>query len=233
MSSIRDLVQLQDVDTALATRRTQLADIVRRLEDRGLIEELVAQQATVQQTLTGIEREQRAAEAEVQDARAHLGDVEGKLYSGAVRNPKELVSLQQDADMVRGQLGKLEDTSLGVMTRLEEQQRTLKELQEQITAAEAEHASLTTALSADKARFEAEIAQLEARRNGIVERVPADDMQLYTSMYGARQGRAVAKVERTLCQGCRVNLPSVVVQRVRASQKLVQCPSCQRILYSE
>jgi predicted nucleic acid-binding Zn-ribbon protein len=40
-------------------------------------------------------------------------------------------------------------------------------------------------------------------------------------------------VERTLCHGCRVTLPAVVVQRVRTSPNLVQCPSCGRILYAD
>jgi predicted nucleic acid-binding Zn-ribbon protein len=38
-------------------------------------------------------------------------------------------------------------------------------------------------------------------------------------------------VERGLCRGCGVTLPSGDVQRARAGQELVRCNSCGRILY--
>ena len=221
MSSIRDLIQLQTIDTALSTQRTALVPI----------RELAAQQAVLREALAGLERDQRTADTEVTDARAHLGDVDAKLYSGAVRNPKELVSLQQDADMLRAQLGRLEDIAITALGRVEENRAALADVDAKLATAQQEHAALNTELSAQRDQLLAEIAELERRRGLVVAKVPASDLQIYTSVYGARQGRAVAKVERTLCQGCRVNLPAVVVQRVRNSPNLVQCPSCMRILY--
>jgi predicted nucleic acid-binding Zn-ribbon protein len=46
-----------------------------------------------------------------------------------------------------------------------------------------------------------------------------------------RQGRAVAKVERGMCGGCRISLPMTVLQKARSGLDVVQCVSCERILY--
>lgn len=232
MSSIRELIQLQDIDTALATRRTQLTELQRRMEDTAYIDDLTEQRATLTGAIAATEREARDADAEVQSTRAHLATVDTKLYDGTVRNPKELMALQQDADMIRGQLGKQEEAALIVTSRLEQQRASMTAVVDQLTAATAEHEALVAELTQQKQVLDAEVAELDARRALVTGKVPAADLRIYTSMFTSRQGRAVAKVERTLCQGCRVNLPSVVVQRVRTSPNLVQCPSCGRILYT-
>jgi len=41
----------------------------------------------------------------------------------------------------------------------------------------------------------------------------------------------VVKVERGMCQGCRISLPMSVLQKARSGFDVVQCVSCERILY--
>jgi predicted nucleic acid-binding Zn-ribbon protein len=55
-------------------------------------------------------------------------------------------------------------------------------------------------------------------------------LSLYEGLRSTRQGRGVALMERGACQGCRITLPTHLVQRLRAGGQLVQCPSCERIL---
>ena len=56
-------------------------------------------------------------------------------------------------------------------------------------------------------------------------------LAVYERLRDDRNGYAVAKVERGMCQGCRITLPSGELQRIRNSQDMVQCSSCQRILF--
>jgi predicted nucleic acid-binding Zn-ribbon protein len=43
----------------------------------------------------------------------------------------------------------------------------------------------------------------------------------------------VVKVERGACLGCRLTVPTVILQRARSGMNPtpVQCPSCERMLY--
>ena len=43
---------------------------------------------------------------------------------------------------------------------------------------------------------------------------------------------ALAELRDGLCEGCFVNLPKNIVVRLARGMELVQCPSCDRILYS-
>ena len=54
---------------------------------------------------------------------------------------------------------------------------------------------------------------------------------MYESLLKTRDGSAVAKVERGMCQGCRLTLPTLELQRARSSEGIARCGSCGRILY--
>jgi predicted nucleic acid-binding Zn-ribbon protein len=55
----------------------------------------------------------------------------------------------------------------------------------------------------------------------------------YDRLRRRRRGVAVVRVERGTCLGCRLTVPTVVLQRARSgtNPNPVQCPSCERMLY--
>jgi predicted nucleic acid-binding Zn-ribbon protein len=57
-------------------------------------------------------------------------------------------------------------------------------------------------------------------------------LRTYNHIRIAHQGRALAKLDRNLCTGCRISLPTNVVNKARTGNALVQCPNCERILYA-
>ncbi|MCX6022278.1 MAG: C4-type zinc ribbon domain-containing protein [Chloroflexi bacterium] len=75
------------------------------------------------------------------------------------------------------------------------------------------------------------IAALEARRSVVAARLRGDDQAVYNTLAIRLSGRPVARVERGICQECRIALPTVVIQRARRGEELANCSSCQRILF--
>ena len=86
-------------------------------------------------------------------------------------------------------------------------------------------------LSAQQEALSAALRELDERRRGLASKVDQSSLRLYEELRAKKQGRAVAKVEQGMCQGCRIVLPARDLQRARGSQGLVQCSSCERILY--
>ena len=76
-----------------------------------------------------------------------------------------------------------------------------------------------------------QVALLEQKRESLSALVSPAHLRLYGTLRTARHGQAVVKVERGMCQGCRIGLPTRTVQLARTSADPVQCPSCNRILY--
>jgi predicted nucleic acid-binding Zn-ribbon protein len=105
-------------------------------------------------------------------------------------------------------------------------------------AAEAAHAeeerragAARQALDADRRSSEAELARIAGERAGVGREIDARTLGLYEQLIKGRRGVAVARMSGEICGACHVRLRPHVTQQVRRNDAVVQCDSCQRILY--
>jgi predicted nucleic acid-binding Zn-ribbon protein len=231
MAIAAELFALQEIDSAIDVARTTLMAVEEQL---GETEELTAARAAVEEhreALRGLHASQKDIDWQVDEARSHLAVVEGKLYGGTVRNPKELSGLNDDASMLKGQLRRREDDLLNHMMKVEEEETALRQAEAALKEVDARWQSEQADLRGQKERLEAELAELEKSRRAQAASIDGRVMELYDLLRERRQGQAVAKVERGMCQGCRISLPMSVLQKTRSGFDVVQCVSCERILY--
>jgi predicted nucleic acid-binding Zn-ribbon protein len=231
MTIAADLYALQEIDSAVEATKASLTAVEEQL---GESEELIVGRQAVEEgrdALEGVSKQQRELEWQVDDLRSRLSDVEGKLYGGSVRNPKELASIQEETNILRGQLRRREDELLDLMVRVEERQTALREAEESLTEVEGRWRQDQKELTSEKEKLEGELAGLKERRRQQTGLIEARVLALYDNLWERRQGRAVAKVERGMCGGCRISLPMTVLQKARSGMDVVQCVSCERILY--
>jgi hypothetical protein len=74
--------------------------------------------------------------------------------------------------------------------------------------------------------------RLQQQRQARAGRVAPTLLALYERLRPLKRGQAVARIERGVCGGCRITLPTTVQQRARAGGQVLRCPSCERILYA-
>ncbi len=230
MTTAAELFALQETDLALDRATERLADIEAALGESEQLAEARQEVALKRQAVDALRSRQTELEWSVEEARGKAGAVESKLYGGSVRNPKELADLDADLRSLRAQTRTREDVLLGLLVDLEDAEAELR-------AAEAACAEIGKAwqegqqqLQEEKAQLEPEIARLQARRDGDAAGMDRGALSLYQLLRERRGGQAVAKVERSMCQGCRITLPMSVLQKIRTGMGLVQCVSCERIL---
>jgi predicted nucleic acid-binding Zn-ribbon protein len=231
MTIAADLYALQEIDSAIEAAKASLAAVEEQL---GESEELIAGRQAVEErrdALEGVSRQQRELEWQVDDLRSRLSGVEDKLYGGSMRNPKELASVQEEANILKGQLRRREDELLDLMVRGEERQAALREAEGSLAEVDGRWRQEQKELASEKERLEGELAGLEERRGRQSGLIDARVLALYNNLWERRQGRAVVKVERGMCGGCRISLPMTVLQKARSGFDVVQCVSCERILY--
>jgi predicted nucleic acid-binding Zn-ribbon protein len=230
MTSAADLFGLQEIDLTRDSRRALVADIESRL---GESEELVAARELVQSAaseLEAVRRQQREIEAQLQDLDAKIAPVEKKLYGGSIRNPKELTDLQKEDDALKKHRGELDERGLELMERAEDASRALGEATQRLRTVEQSWQQDVADLQATRERAAREMVRLDEERQKRTAGMERSALGLYESLRPKKSGRAVARIERGACQGCRLSLPTHVVQRARSAAALVQCPSCERIL---
>lgn len=231
MTTAAEVYALQEVDLAIESRRTRLAQIEEQLGER---EELLAarQEAAAKgEALRKLKEQQKDLEWRVEEVRAKASQLEKKLYGGSIRNPKELEDLQADLNAVQGQVRRREDELLTLMVQVEEAEGEKRAADKTLVMVETGWKAEQESLLAEKARLEAELTELEEKRSRQARGYDKASLGLYELLRGRKDGRAVAKVERGMCGGCRITLPMSVLQKAKIGLDLVQCVSCERILY--
>ena len=233
MTLVADLYSLQEIDLAIDQRTAALEDVRARYGDS---EDAAVVRAEIAEHAAGLpELEARQLDLELQAAtlRDKAGPVERKLYGGSVTNPKELGDLQRDLEQINRQRQTVEEELLTVLEQVEAKRAGVRAGESRLRALESAWAAAQEELRAEEARLEAEIAALQERRAAQAARIPAAPVATYDRLRRRRKGLAVVKVERGACLGCRLTVPTVILQRARSGMNPtpVQCPSCERMLY--
>lgn len=231
MSNAADLYRLQEIDSEIAAREHALSEIEARLEDTEEIDQARQAVRECEEAREELDRRQREVEWEVDGLANKIEPLETKLYGGKIGNPKELAALQEDVELLKGRKREIEDRLLEVMSADEDAQRAQAEAQRTLDDLEKRWQADKERLLGEQEAINAELANLQEDRRQQSGAVEASSLRLYESLRSSRQGTAVAKVERGTCQGCRITLPMSVLQKARSGAAIVQCSSCERILY--
>jgi predicted nucleic acid-binding Zn-ribbon protein len=230
MTSAADLFALQEIDLRRDARRAVIADIESRLDETEAVRAAREAVADSEDDLQGLQRLQRNLDARLADLDAKLQPLETRMYDGSVRNPKELTDMQKELEHLKEQRGKLDDEGLQLIEAVDETTTLLTQQKAALKQAEADWQQEKTELLDQKSVAEEEYATLEEQRGDHTEDMDRGMLGLYESLRTSKAGRAVAVVERGQCLGCRITLPTHLVQRLRAGGNLIQCPNCDRIL---
>lgn len=216
MSLDRDRQRLAEIEEAL-TETEELMEARRSVEER-------------RAAMTALKSRQSDLEWAVDEVRGKAGDIEGRLYGGSVRNPKELTDLQADLTSLQTHMRKREDILLALLLEVDEAEAGLREAESAFKRIAGEWKKEQGKLLREKSELEPEVERLQAKRDSLASGMDRAALGLYDVLRARRGGVAVARVERGMCQGCRITLPTSVLQRARTSVGLVQCVSCERIL---
>ena len=231
MTSSKLFYDLHMVDRDIASRRGALADVRARLENNQALLFAQAELEQAQEKDNEIRFRQSELDMESQTFSEKVSDLEKKLYSGAISNPRELSAYQEELQIFKRQHGNIEDSLLAVMAEREESQQLLKESREKVERLGHERTQEVSRLQEDEGRIGVELEDLARQRSAATALVQPADLSLYERLLKSTQGTAVAKVERGMCLGCRITLPTKELQQVRNGRSLVMCNSCGRILH--
>jgi predicted nucleic acid-binding Zn-ribbon protein len=231
VSKAKQLYDLQELDLESDSQRQSLSKVVSCIGESSDLIDGRAALAQEQKKLAETEHLMCGLEADVEDTRAKASVAGERLYGGAVKNPKELLSLKEQVESYNRKIKDMEDKTLEVMTEIEALKTSVALKTKELAAIEEEWKKEQGSLLKDKEALDAAIARLELNRNEMAAKVEAATLKLYENLRGKRQGKAVARVEQGMCQGCRIVLPMNKLQQIKTGHTLIQCGSCERILY--
>lgn len=229
MATIKLLYQLQEIELEIESAEHSLQQIVSQLGQNQAVVKAQNKLADEQSRLEELKRQQNSAEWEIDDITTKLKATEEQLYGGRIGNPKELASLQQEAELLKAKRDHVEDSALEIIDKVELAEAGVKALQGELESTEADWQSQQKQLAGDKEQLEAKIAELKQKQQQLLAGIEPQLAELYYKLK-QNKGKAVAKIEQGICRGCRISLPTAELQQARSGQ-LVQCSSCGRILF--
>jgi predicted nucleic acid-binding Zn-ribbon protein len=231
MWAIRQIYDLQLLDWDIQKREEDLAGILETLADDSERVSAGRRLDALQQKLDDLVEPRSRSESAIQQAEQRLSEIERRMYSGFVTNPRELEAFQEEQATLNRNRSAEEDSLLDYMVEMEETQSLRDEARVAFEQIDGERNRLVAELGALRKELESELPELHRERQAVSSEQPQSILAIYETVRRSRGGQGVALMDnRGLCGGCRLTVTSAEMQRVRASREIVQCGSCSRIL---
>lgn len=230
MSQALALYRLQEIELGILRFQKRLNEIAQTLADSRAVAEAQQQVLTVQQALTPLQTHARNLELEIQSNTDKIRAADQHLYSGRVRNPKEMQDMQQEIQSLKKRGSDLEDSLLEVMQKVEDMEASLTEAQTVLQQATAEWESQNRQLLDEQTRLKAETERLQQQRKQALAGVSPESLDVYNSLKPRKHNQPVAVLEGDSCSACGVEQTRAITSETDRSASLVKCLSCGRIL---
>lgn len=148
-----------------------------------------------------------------------------------VKTNREYQAMQKEIEVAQTEVRRVEDLILERMIEGDDLVQELKRAEQALAAEEAAVQDERRALDEEAASLQAELDRASAARQALLAEMPANILAVFEQVARARRGIAVAEARDGHCTLCNVRLRPQVFNDVRRNESIIQCESCQRILY--
>ena len=232
MSRPQNLYRLQQIDITIDQADIRIKEIETLLSDNANLRKASALASRAEKNLLAARKEQHSAETKVKDQRIKIEQVENTLYSGTIRNPKELQDMQNEVAALKRFLETLEERQLEAMLVVDDYKEQFDEAQKILQKYQAHAEKQQTGLTLEHEQIMSKRAASLEQRQQVLNAITQDDLLVYNRLRKTRAGVAVAKVEDRACKACGSTLTASLNQAARSPSQVVFCDSCGRILYA-
>jgi hypothetical protein len=230
MGQPRQLLALQQLDSELDQAIARLAEIDRLLNEDEKLRAAQAAADEAAQAHDAAQRELKHAEDAVADQNDKVKRNQQVLYSGTVKNPKELEDLQLESEALARHLATLEERQLESMIAFEEQNTRKQTADGELKQIKNQVATQNSQLNAEHGNLEKRTTELNQKRSGLAGPIEPEGLALYDRIRKTGGGLAVVQVNGNTCPACGDTLTSAQAQEARSQASLTQCAACNRIL---
>jgi len=224
------LIRLQQLDTAADEARRKIADHPERTQQLdAALQSARDLLADVKGRLTAAQERRRVDEKEVAAVQARLAKYKDQLLE--VKTNREYSALLHEIETAQNDIRAREDRILEIMMESDELTAAIKTGEAEFKATEKSVAAERAVLDAERVSLQAEADKISADRDALVAQIDRRVLGTFETIAKGRKGVAVAQARGGLCTICHVRLRPQVFNEIRKNSAIIQCDSCQRILY--
>lgn len=232
MSASLGLYRLQLVDSRMDEIRARLEEIRQTLENDEEMRWVKKQASETEAALTLSQHTLKQAEAEVNKQKVKIEQSEANLYSGNVKNPKELQDLQNEVAALNRHLETLEDRQLEAMLEEETAEQADQAVLNKLEQVKARLADQNQTLTVEQNNLNKELEKLESERQATLSPLDASLLTVYDDLRRQKRGVAIVAVSDGACAACGKTLTPSQMQSAHSTSQIYNCPTCGRILFA-
>ncbi len=223
------LYQLQQMDSQRDGILKRLKEVEQRLSENAAIRTAQSQLELTKESAATWQKRLKELELERTQLKTESDTTEERLYSGRVSNPRELTDLQNKLAELKQRHESLEDPLLEAMEGVEASGQAVIEADTELAQVKAAEADRMGELLSEQGELEPQLQALNDDIEQARQKIDAGSLQTYDLLRTPPSKLAVTALSGDACGACGVELTTRDVQLVRRG-RVVQCPTCQRIL---
>ncbi len=185
--------------------------------------------ARAKQAIADNQTQRRTLDKDLIAAQQRLSKYKEQLM--AVKTNDEYHAMQHQIAAAEAEVGRIEEQVLVNMMDLDDRNAALKAAEAVLKTDEASVSKERAAIEADATAQRAIAEQMAKERAELVPQLSRSSLDMFQRVLKARQGIAVAQAIAGHCSICHVRLRPQVYNTIIKNEEIVQCDSCQRILY--
>jgi predicted nucleic acid-binding Zn-ribbon protein len=229
---LQALLALQDIDKDIFRTQRELKRLpAERNARRAEIEKKAAKLAEMRERTKAVRVRIKEIEDLTTTQRQRMRKVENEALASR-SDVALLAAFQHEIRNLKREIGNGEEEGLRLVEEVEGQEKEAAALDAVIAGDRKVFDEFSQNVARETAAAETKLAELTAlRKQRMAADIPGEAMALYTRILASREGVATAELEGRICQACYMEIPVNLVVRVQRGTELVQCPSCDRILF--
>lgn len=227
---LKTIFEAQKIDLQIIENEKKLVTTPKKIEKMEHdINTMLDKVTREKEILEELEKDRKRKEKELEMEKEKIKKFESKLYE--VKTNKEYQALLKEIETAKQANDKEEEEIIEIMVKVEDLKKdfetTSKLLKEKEKVVEAEKKKLMAEMdSVDKI-----ILDLKHQRDNLLSVVDKTLRETYSMLISKRGGSAVVNVKNGVCLGCFMNIPPQLFIEVTKNNRLILCPSCNRIFY--
>lgn len=229
---IKQLTELQVIDLQIAELDQELTAQQAALATRKTsVEECRTVMEALRQKIVAAEARQRELDAGLSDELSRVKERQSKMMQ--VQTNREYQSILKEIEDGKRSNKDREDQIEQLMEQCEANKKILQEQDAKAAEDEKVLAEETSKVESLAAELESRKALVAKEREAKAKNVHASLLKKYDMLRARRNGKAVVAAAGGTCQGCFMNIPPQLYNEILKGDKMLACPTCQRILYSQ
>lgn len=230
LPDLKRLIELQDIESRAAIATKAIAEAPARIAALDhLLQSATAALAAAKQALADNQSHRRSIDKDLISAQQRQEKYKEQLM--AVKTNDEYRAMQHQIEAVGIEVGQHEERVLVSMLEVDEINASIKKAEAALKAAQTKVAQERAAIESEVKAQQAALAECNATRDKLIAALDNKGVVDTFQRIAKVRGTAVARAEGERCTVCQVRLRPAVFAEVRKNDSIVQCDSCNRILY--